>query len=1015
MLSKHLQQLSSKNTSKIVQQTLENQKKNNPPISGSKAFAAKAREVSMETTTKAVLGETDEPKGSQVQEMTDESPVMTKPAGGVKKALTQVPDTVLEPGSVGVDILSAGVSVARDYALQMLWSEASVESSVKQAISVLLTYSITSIKSLSPWVSIIVKAVDMLASIPKGVVSTVLWAIGKMWLWAANKLYNGGWIAAWRGDVTESSIFGILGGFETAHSKLHDFVKALKEWVDGIQTSLATKLSGFWGGASEDKATDADTGPSKEEGSGVTQEDYEPNLVSNQFISLGINPPKLGEWDGKEPDQKRAGLQASGRAQVYFIGQSLGGNIDVNLPFGSGWEIAVAPVFQSSSIGFSEFIYAEKVQGDKLVINENGLDFFGASIYGLSIAKGRVSSNKITLDYNKGQQEVNFYGDAHVPLWGDKELDGEFDLKMDTSGKFKSGRAKVSSASSFDVIPGYLSIVNPNGEVQVKKGETPEFEVSTDVNLENLPGGVHANVSQAKVFYHDEALGGEIASADVTIPIGSHTTMTLAMTQAKFTKDRIEAKNAFMDLEHDSSKELNEKAIVGSSLFAESSILSSIFDLKQLTVHQGLSSLKYEAGKFTYEKDADNGLQKLRARVLGLDAYYDGDKKKGGIEGQWSQKASIPVVDIDIPLVAGVAGGSIGLKGGFEVGAGVGLDIAQNEPQKNETLYDVEGKAKAHAKAFVRVEGGVFVGIPYLAKLQGGLHGEVDGSIFGDVSISGGLKYTKGKEDHAFGSFGLNPAKPIEGKFSLGGKISANVGASLKAKALFFEKQIASITLGEWTLGEYNLIGSVTKDETGRGYRVQVDHGKSGFKKTEKEPSKAKPLTTPVDKWINQHKAEKNTIKYEDDAQAKRRIGEVSRKTLFSSFSPEKSEELKSTYDELLTVPRQKVLLESIYTKMKKEKNKLSEAGTFIWSEATWNEAVMRAWWSNFDNKAKVAKSIKKYHTDKTLKTKDRRALLDEMESLVIKYKDKESKTEENIASAEEFLNNIKQERFFAL
>ena len=1012
MLSKHLQQLSSKNTSKIVRQALEQQKKNNPPVSGSKAFAAKAREVSMETTTKAVLGETDEPKGSQVQEMTDESPVMTKPADGVKKALTQVPDTVLEPGSVGVDILSAGVSVARDYALQMLWSEASVESSVKQAISVLLTYSITSIKSLSPWVSIIVKAVDMLASIPKGVVSTVLWAIGKMWLWAANKLYNGGWIAAWRGDVTESSIFGILGGFETAHSKLHDFVKALKEWVDSIQESLTKKLMGFWGGGSEetpeDATTDAETLPS-------SQTDYEPNLVSNQFISLGINPPKLGQWDGAKAGEKRAGLQASGRAQVSLIGQSLGGNVDINLPFGTGWEIAVEPVFQSSSIRFGDFISAKNVQGDKLVINEDGLDFFGASINGLSIASGRVKSEKIGLNYAKGQQEVNFYGDAQVPLWDDKKLDGNFDLTLDTAGKFKSGRAKVSSSDSFQVIPEYMSIVNPSGEVQVKEDASPEFEISTDVNLENLPGGVHANVSQAKVFYHDKALGGEIASADVTIPIGPHTTMTLAMTQAKFTKERIEAKNAFMDLEHDSSKALNEEAIVGSSLFTESNILSSIFDLKQLSVHQGLSSLKYEGGKFTYEKDPDNGLKKLRARVLGLDAYYDVDKNKGSIEGEWSQKASIPVVDIDIPLVAGVAGGSIGLKGGFEVGAGVGLDITQNKPKENETLYDVEGKVKAHAKAFVRVEGGAFFGIPYLAKLQGGLHGEVDGSIFGDVSISGGLKYTKGKEDHAFGSFGLNPAKPIEGKFNLGGKISANVGASVKAKALFFEKQIASITLGEWTLGEYNLMGSVTKDETGRGYRVQIDHGKSGFKKTEKEPSKTKPLTTPVDKWINQHVKEKNTIKYDDKSQAERRIAEVSRKTLFSSFSSEESDELIDKYDNLLSQTKQKDMLANIYTNMKAKKNKLPDTGSFIWSVATWNEAVKRAWWSFFDNKAKVADSIEKYHTDKTLKTKDRRAMLDEMESLVIKYKDKESKTEENIASAEEFLNNIQQERFFAL
>ncbi|AOT08521.1 hypothetical protein [Pseudoalteromonas luteoviolacea] len=924
--------------------------------------------------------------------------------------------TTLSAGAVNVNILSSGVHVARDYALQMLWSEASIKETVKHTISGLLTYAITSIKSLSPWLAAIVKAIDVIASIPKGVISAVLWAFGKIWLWAANKLYNGGWIAHLRGgDVTESYIFGILEPIESAHSKLKDFVDALKNWVESIQNALTSKLTGYIIGSQNDDEVDnqGDDLSQKEEAQSHA------NLVENQFISLGLNPPKLGEWDEVGHSEKRAGLKATGLAQVSLMGQKLGGDIEVNLPFGSGWELTIAPVFESSSIDLSDYIHVDKVMGDKLVLDDDGLSFFGASIHGLSVAKGKVKSDKIALSYNKGQDEVHFNGDAHVPLWAEKQLDGEFDLKMDTTGKFKSGRAKVSSSSTFKVIPEYLSISNPEGEVSIKENASPEFEIGTDVSLYGLPKGVTASLSKAKVTYHDEHLGGEIAQADVTIPISQHTKMTLAMTKAKFTKDKIEAETAFMDLEHDSSKVLNEDDVVESSLFTESSSLKKVFDLKQLTVHQGLSSLKFEGGKFTYEKDENNGIQSLRARVLGLEAYYDNKKKKGGISGEWKQGVSIPALNIDVPLVAGIAGVGIEVTGGFEVKANVGLDVTQLEKNEQASLYEVTGKVGAGALAKARIDGFGFIGLPYLAKLQASIFGELSGEITGDVSVTGGLKYTNGRDDQAFGHFGMNEESPIEGNFKLHGEVNAAVGAALKAKALFFEKQLASMTFGNWKLGEYTLEGTIEKDESGKGYQIKRNASQQNvFTQAEVSESEVKPIDQPVDKWISTHKQENNDIEYENEGQAQRKISEVVRKTLFDVNPREKRPKLLNDYGSLLKDKKQKAQFDKLRSMMETDQ-KVVQGDSYIWSPKVWDNAVQRRkilyFFEQSDSKAKVSEQIEKYHKTDLSKVNSRRAILKKIEEIVIEYKDKKSKSELNKAIAEDFLQSIEQERFIYL
>ncbi|KZN45244.1 hypothetical protein [Pseudoalteromonas luteoviolacea] len=918
----------------------------------------------------------------------------------------------LQSDSVSVDLLSSGVDVAKRYASQVVWDHFNGDATAKLIISSVFNYAVTSLKSLNPWVTAIAQALLLLAKVPPGVVSAVLWAVGKIWLWVANKFYNGGWIAAAWGDIDEPYIYQWLKKGSDAHGALRALVDNLQDWVKYIQDKLNSRVARLIGVAESNSEEEQSNQQQAQQGA----QESSPNLVDNKFISLGINQPELMDWEDGASKPKRAGLHGTGVAKVNLLGQQFGGDIDIKLPFGSGWEVAVSPVFASQQgVGFSGYIEAHQVLGDELVINEAGLARFKASIVGLNIANKRVYSDLMSLDYNKQQKEVHFAGDAHVPLWNKKKLDGEFDLKMDTAGKFKSGRTKVSSKDTFEVIPKFLSISNPSGEVEVKEDASPEFEVGTDVSLYGLPGGVKASVTQAKVMYHDEQLGGEIEQADVEIPISKHTTMTLAMTKAKFTKDAIEAENAFMDLEHDNSKVLNETAIVESDFFSGNFDFSKVFELKQLKVHQGLNSLKFAGGKFTYEKDENNGLQLLRARILGLEAYYDREKREGGISGEWHKGISFPAFSLDFPVGAGVAGVGVDITGGFDFGAGIGATLKNDEKDNTDTqmLFSVSGEASASAKAKARIEAGAFVGVPYLAKVQAGVFGEIRGGVAGKVNTTGRLKYTRGKGGDSFGQFAIDSYIPMKGDFSLKGSLEAEVGASIKAKVLTFEKEIASVSIGDWTLGEYTLNGTIKKDPNGKGYIVE--RSKSEFTKGKPEPAQVTKETLTVDKWVDQLEKDHTHIEYTED-EAKRKLPEVARKTVYSHLSLVQKDDVSDRYKNLLKQISQQNKFVKIYRETKAGRDKLPTSGTYIWTSKVWSEAVQRKSFWIFEmskSKAKVADKLDKYH--KTNSILDRRVILAELEEIASDYRQNRSKNEDNKEAAKEFLDSIDKERLILM
>ncbi|KZN36521.1 hypothetical protein N480_17630 [Pseudoalteromonas luteoviolacea S2607] len=942
-------------------------------------------------------------KQQQEQEINPVSQLYpTKTALSVSKAL--------DADSVSVDLLSSGVDVAKRYASQVVWDHFNGDQTAKLIIASVFNYAMTSLKSLNPWVTAIAQALVFLAKVPAGVVSAVLWAIGKMWLWVANKFYNGGWVAMAWGDIDEAYIYQWLKKGKDAHAALSALVENLEAWVKYIQDKLSSRVAGLIG-------VSADSDPSDEQVSDTDSDsESSPNIVDNKFISLGINQPDLMEWEDGANRPKRAGLHGTGVAKVNLLGQQFGGDIDIKLPFGSGWEVSVAPVFASQQgVGFSGIISAHQVLGDELVINEEGLSSFKASIVGLDIADKRVYSDLLSLHYNKQQKEVHFSGDAHVPLWDKKKLDGDFNLKLDTAGKFKSSRAKIASSDTFEVIPNHLSVSNLSGEVEVAKDTAPEFEVGTDVSLYGLPAGVKASVTQAKVMYHDEQLGGEIEEAEVEIPVSKHTTMTLALSKAKFTKDKIEAENAYMDLDHDNSKIANDKAIVDSSFFSGNFDFGKVFELKQLKVHQGLSSIKFEGGKFTYEKDENNGLQLLRARILGLEAYYDNDKREGGIKGEWKKGIDFPAFSLDFPVGAGFAGVAIDVSGGFEFGAGIGATLNNKEEENTETemIFNVIGEASASAKAKARIEAGAFVGVPYLAKVQGGLFGEIRGGVEGKVLASGRLKYTRGKGGDSFGHFGIDKDWPMQGDFSLTGSLEAEVGASIKAKVLTFEKEIASISIGDWTLGEYTLDGTIKKNPDGKGYHIERSSGEFANKKP--EPVKVTKENLGVDKWVTQLEKDGSHIEYTDE-EAKRKLPEVARKTVYSPLSRDQKEDIKERYTNLLKLMPQQLKFGKIYQKFKAEREKLPNSGTYIWTSKVWSEAVQRKnfWFIELSwSKAKVADKLDEYHKAKSIL--DRRVILQKLEEIATDYRTNRSKNEENKAAAQEFLDSIDKERLILM
>ena len=894
--------------------------------------------------------------------------------------------------AVSMELVHNAASFSTSYAIAIIKKELSRNATVKNAFLTALYFGLNSLISLPVWVNHLKQAYSVLkavAGIPRGVVAVFLWAIGKGFLLFAEKFYNKGKLAYFLGDVTEAKIYTMLHAADGSHEYLLTFVT----YVEKISLLIPTKQKDGDGAAQEHKEGGDTAGKDKKE------------VHSPSFLSLHVETPELTNWSEKD-GALRAGLNAKANAHLFLLGQTMGGDVDVKLPFGEGWKITVDNFFESSSFSLPGFKVGS-ISGDSLEFNDSGLVSASMSVNDLIVNGDVVKVKKLAVTYKRGASALEFKGIGSVELWNDKRLDGDLELVLGTNGAFKEAAIKLSSTGNFNVITDYLFIIDPVGSVKIYNDKVPDMAVAMGVRVENLPGGVESK-GHGGIQYIGGELGGHIESLVFEFPIGAYARLTIRLDKAKFSGEEVTAENASVHFDYDKNVVDQEHTKPGAEaqniLTGDLSWLdvSKFVDLEKLSVHQGAKNLSLKGGKFTHTKDEKNGLQILKAKVLGVAADYNAPEKKGSLKGEVEKKIDATLLRIDFPIV-GFAGAYVEMKGFMSFGAALSVQLAKNEAKSNSsvTAINLDGEIGAHAGAGLQLNAGAFVGIANLASLKGGLFGLIKGDVEGKMAMSGGVLYNndqaKIKSD--------KDALP-KGTFSLTGVLTAEVGGELKAQVLVFEKEIASVVIGNWEIGAYKLSGDMI---AGKGGVPKFVVTENGFVSKPKSPrTVVNPLS--LADWLDKVTAGGKKLEYGADAD--KQLSKIARDIVYGAFTAEKKSEFRRKYLALLNEGDQ-VKFKDKLTEINKMRSH-NGTNSYIWSAAMWDKAVNRRKILIFEqskSKAKISELIKEYHLIGTELYAERVTKLLAIEMVIHNYVDQRSKVEENKNEADLLLEQIQQER----
>ncbi len=904
---------------------------------------------------------------------------------------------------VSLDLLGNPKSLSDSFRESILEKELGPWPKAKALCLVALAFAFNGLVSLSNWLKLVVDAYGALktiAAIPRGVVAVFLWGLGKSFLWFADRYYNKRWVAKIGGDIEEEHVYSYMHGADVSHSKIQDFVNYVKSIVDSITKVTSSYIGSFFGGSGEQEKEE----PPKESEEASTKEGNK-KISTPSFISLNVDTPKLTQWKNEETIRDGAGLEAKASAHLSLLGQKMGGDLNIKLPFGSGWQIAVQNFFQSSGITLSGF-HIDYISGDNLTFTDKGLVEAGMSVHGFKI-QNVLEAKSISVIYKQGK--IEFEGkDGTFNLLSENTKIKRVFLTINTDGSFDNAGIEIDNTSSTEIIPGYLEVQNPNGKIAIYNGKSPDVSVNATIIAKGLPGVKDAR-ARGGVSFKDQKLSGHIKNLTLVIPLGKKATLKVNIVEAVFNSEEVTAEKASIDFDYD--KNIHDEENTDPGKAAKDIItgdlawldVSQFVDLEKLSVSQGLTNLNLKAGKFGYTKDDNNGLRALKAKVLGISGEYDGEKNEGSLSGTVEKDIEANLIKLDFPL-GGVGGAYLEMKGTMGFGASL-TGTMKKDPEKSTkqvTAMLLSGEVDANARAGISLHAGAFIGVPYLANLKGGLFGEIKGNIGGKVKMDGGLLYDKDKS-----KISKDPAALPKGDFVLKGILTAKVGGEIKAQILVFEKDIVKIVLGDWEIGHYQLVGNISSDEAGMPV---FNITKQGFDGEPKPPSALiKPI--PLKEWLDKIAEDKGTITY--DTEPEKKVGKVARDIVYGRFTEDERTEIKVQYITLLNPSYQSIFI--------LEYNRLQElraanfADSFIWSAVEWDKAVNRrkilGIFEQSESKQKISELIEGYHKLQKADFEAKLKKLTDIQAVITNYVTNRSKVPENKLEASQLMQQITMEK----
>jgi hypothetical protein len=678
------------------------------------------------------------------------------------------------------------------------------------------------INIIAPYVRILREVVNIIESIPHSLQVALLYGIG----WSIRQFST----LCLGGLISEQRIHQLITGGVSVSEKLALVIELLDDathpergnWLYNAVVGAVSSISG-----------------SSEQEADVSETPQISPKSDTKFFWIDAHPPKLAEWD-EDDSNTRAGMQLGASFGVNLFDYSMGADeVTLNLPYSGDWSVDFKNILLlSENVGLSGIFTGGPVSAPLIRLDSKGLNKLEVIVKDLNIGD-TLKAPKVNTEYDRGADSINFTGEAELDVLK-HPITGEFDLDINTKGEFNKGSLKVTDKSSFEIIPGRLTMTNPTFWGEFSKGKSPNIGAIGDLDIKLMDGLNVAAKALSLAYIGEKGFEGKVDLITVDINLTEDSLVRFEMLKAKvnsegFSADTIRLTYAYKSaIEEDASddEEVQNKASQKSDL-SKDEIGSLLPGFDPSFFGGSLEGLVVEASAagITIDKDGINAksnskeLIKLSAKLFGVNGSFDGKKGKGTIDGDFGPKEwNTPSLQAHFPIIPGVVHAHAGITAGVGFGANLNgklTRIGANSDNPNETKWVIGGGAKITANGNIEINIGGGLGDPLIIALQGEMFAKAKAELIGDANLTGTLLINS---DTNAMRVSEKPTEKISGNYKVGAALTASIGGRIKGRALYiFESTLYQVHFKEWELGKAEITGSFGDDQKGKGNKLTFD------------------------------------------------------------------------------------------------------------------------------------------------------------------------------------------------
>jgi hypothetical protein len=573
---------------------------------------------------------------------------------------------------------------------------------------------------------------------------------------------------------------------------------------------------------------------------------------------LEADTPKIARWTEKEV--ARGGLQLDARFGIKVFGNVMGTEaVRVRVPYAGDWEAMVLGLsLISEPITLGGLFTAGPIALQKARVGNDGLRFLHLVVGKLAFGDDVFTAEDLSLTYRRGAANdmLHLRGLTKLNAFG-HEIDGKFDLQVDTNGDFAGGKAELECPETFTLVKNRLTLTNPKLWAKWAKDGGTDIGVGGDLRLDLIDSLQFASTGTVVRYVTDKGFIGEVEKVWLNIPIHKGGVLRFELTKGKIDEDGFHAGKVALIYaygEEDVAKNKDDSKPSGTSLPDSGSKLSDSkvgelvpgFDVGWIKT-VGLETLVVNLSASDVDIGADGlnvgelskEITKFKAHLFGVGAEFDGTTGKGTITGGIQHDIGLPKLIAKFPIVPPVVNAHVGIRSDIGFGAGLEATLTRGEPDPSALdlqPWTLGGTAKLHANAGIQLEAGIGLGVAYIAEITGTFYARAEGKVSLTANVAGKVLWNPATHELSLPALAKDkPSAELIGKVGM----KAAIGASVRAQLFYFiDTELWSYRFVEWDLGDWSMSAKLVAKPEG-GYEVITT--KAGFGGTEGQPT-TKPI-----------------------------------------------------------------------------------------------------------------------------------------------------------------------------